>query len=99
MAGLPTHPHAVRGAVALAVACAALAWWLPAFDAALPGGAIGWQVASVLLAILLAAWAWRRIAAAGGRGGAAMRLALAIALGLVALWLLGLAALWLLWPR
>ncbi|NUS39048.1 MAG: hypothetical protein HOQ02_08495 [Lysobacter sp.] len=89
--------NATRAAVVLAVACAALAWWLPAIDDALPGGAFGWQWACVALAVAAAAWAWRRLAMAPG--GRVARIVLAMALVLATLWLLGLAALWLLWPR
>lgn len=84
--------RATRAAVVLAVACAALAWWLPAIDGALPGGAFAWQGGCILLAFALAAWAWRRLALA--RGGRVARMFAAVALALAALWLLGLAILW-----
>lgn len=79
----------------LALAAAAAAFVLPAFDAALPGGAIGWQVAAVVTAII-AAWLVRRRPVAGPR---AARWLAAGALLVALVWVGAVALLWLLWPR
>jgi hypothetical protein len=78
-------------------------WFLPAWDAALPGGALPWQAVLLGVGLGLAVWTRRRWPAyAAGRGRVARLLGRAAAaaalVGLIAT-LGGLALLLLVWPR
>lgn len=96
----PTAPGPALASVAVALLAAASAFVLPAWDAALPGGAIVWQAAALMLALAGALWGARQLRA-GAPGALAWlgRLAAMAALLLVLFWLGGVALLWLLWPR
>jgi hypothetical protein len=73
---------------------------LPAWDAALPGGAITWQAAAVALALGGAVWVRYHLPAAGPWSRArAVRLLATTAMLLALIWLGGIGLLWLLWPR
>lgn len=83
-----------------ALLAAASTFVLPAFDVALPGGSIVWQVGAVALALVGAVWARRRLPAGAGWSRArAVRLVAATAVLLALLWVGGVALLWLIWPR
>jgi hypothetical protein len=79
---------------------AASAFVLPAWDAALPGGAIIWQVAAVALALVGAFWVRRQLPGSGPWPRARIGRLVATAAMLIALvWIGGVAVLWLVWPR
>jgi hypothetical protein len=83
-----------------ALLAAAAAYMLPAWDAALPGGAITWQVAAVALALAGAFWVRHQLPATGPWSRSrAVRLAATAAMLMALIWLGGIGLLWLLWPR
>jgi hypothetical protein len=97
LAGMQGHARRPGLLAAAAVAGAALAWTLPAWDAVLPGGALPWQLAGLAGAVVAGVLLWRGVAGNRGRRLATRAIAV-LALGLAVSWVCG-VVLWLAWPR
>ena len=86
-----------------AVLAAASAFVLPALDVDLPGGALGWQLAALVVAAASAGWAYGGTKAPAGQGGGSrrglVRLLAVVAVLLALAWIGGVAVLWVIWPR
>ena len=88
--------------LSLAALCAAVAAFvLPAFDAQLPGGAIAWQCAAVVVAIAGAVAVHRSavVPAMPARMRWLVRGAAWLGLVVALFWVGAVALLWLFWPR